>query len=313
MKPVLLATELWGVQISVPTYGVLVTLGMALAIVLVVRQGKRQGLPAEALLDLSWWLLIAGLAGSRLFYVVQNAGDYWQLCSGSGAPRSTGAWLHDCAAPLRLWDGGLVFYGGAICAAAVALRFGRKRAWSFPLLGDLFAPALTAGHAVGRLGCFAAGCCYGKTCAPDSWLGVHFPPGSVAHERLLEAHPSADPAAVTPALFPTQLFESAALVLLFALLLFWRRRQKYTGQLFLLYLAGYAVVRFLVEIYRGDGVRRFVVELPWPALARALGLPPAEPLFLSTSQAVSLVLLAAAVITAHLRGRETARPVAATP
>jgi phosphatidylglycerol---prolipoprotein diacylglyceryl transferase len=312
MKPVLLATKLGGVEIWVPTYGVLVTIGMAVAIVLVVRQGKRQGLPAEALLDLCWWLLLAGLAGSRVFYVVQNAGDYWNLCSGSGAGRSTGAWLRDCAAPLRLWDGGLVFYGGALFAAAVAFRFARKRNWSFPLLGDLFAPALAAGHAIGRLGCFAAGCCYGKACAPGAHLGVQFPPGSVAHERMLEANPGTDPSAATVSLFPTQLMESLALLLLFGFLLWWRRgRQKFTGQLFLLYVAGYSVVRFLVEIYRGDGVRRFVAEVPWPALARALGLPPEEPLFLSTSQAVSLVLLAGAMAATQLVGRRARR--AGTP
>jgi phosphatidylglycerol:prolipoprotein diacylglycerol transferase len=303
MKPTLLATRLGGVEISVPTYGVLVSLGFAIAIVLVVRRGSRQGLPAESLLDLSWWLLISGLAGSRLFYVVQNASDYLGLCTGNGAPRTTAAMLHDCAAPLRLWDGGLVFYGGALAASGVAIFYARRHAWSFALLGDLFAPALAIGHAIGRLGCFAAGCCYGKACPVGAAWGVRFPPGSVAHERLLEAHPGVDPAALTPALYPTQLIESALLLLLFAGLLWWRRRPRFTGQLFLVYVAGYAVIRFFVEIYRGDAVRRFVTEIPWPAAARALGLPADEPLFLSTAQAVSVVLLIAALTTARLGGR----------
>jgi phosphatidylglycerol:prolipoprotein diacylglycerol transferase len=302
MKPTLLAGKLAGVEISVPTYGVLVSIGFALGIVLVVRRGTRQGLPAESLLDLCWWLLVAGLAGSRVFYVVQNAGDYARLCVGNGAARTTQQLLHDCAAPLRLWDGGLVFYGGALAATAVAIYYARKRSWSFPLLGDLFAPALAIGHAVGRLGCWAAGCCYGKACPPGRW-GLHFPPGSVAHERLLEANPGLDPRLTTPAQFPTQLYESALLFALFAGLMWWRRRQRYTGQLFLIYVAGYAVVRFFVEIYRGDSVRRFVAEWPWPTLARALGLPADEPLFLSTSQLVSVVLLTGALITLRVAGR----------
>jgi phosphatidylglycerol:prolipoprotein diacylglycerol transferase len=310
MKPTLLAGRIAGIEVSVPTYGVLVSLGFALAIVLVVRRGTRQGLPAESLLDLCWWLLVAGLVGSRIFYVAQNAGDYARLCLGSGAARTTQQLLHDCAAPLRLWDGGLVFYGGALAATGVAIHFARKRAWSFPLLGDLFAPGLAVGHAIGRLGCWAAGCCYGKVCPPGRW-GLHFPPGSVAHERLLEAHPGLDPAAVTPPLFPTQLYESALLFALFGALMWWRRRQKYTGQLFLVYVAGYAVIRFCVEIYRGDAVRRFVTEIPWPALARALGLPADEPLFLSTSQLVSLVLLAGAVIALRVAGRRLPTPARA--
>jgi phosphatidylglycerol:prolipoprotein diacylglycerol transferase len=302
MRPILFGTRLGGVEISVPTYGVLVTLGFTVGIVLVVRRGKQQGLSGDALLDLSWWLLVTGLVGSRLFYVAQNAGDYALLCAGGGAARTTSAWLHDCAAPLRLWDGGLVFYGGALAATGVAVYYARKRAWSFPLLGDLFAPALAVGHAIGRLGCWAAGCCYGKACPPGSW-GLRFPPGSVAHERLLESHPQLNPTLATPPLLPTQLIESALLFGLFAGLLWWRRRQSFTGQLFLIYVAGYAIIRFFVEIFRGDAVRRFVVELPWPALARALRLPAGEPLFLSTSQAVSLVLLAGAAVALRVSGR----------
>jgi phosphatidylglycerol:prolipoprotein diacylglycerol transferase len=286
MKPTLLAFELAGKHLQLPTYGVLVMLGFVAGIALVVRDGRQRGLPADALLDLSWWILVAGITGSRLLYVVLSPGEL-------AAHVGVGDWLW----PLRIWDGGLVFYGGGIAATGVTAWYAHRRGWRFLDVADLYAPGVALGHVIGRIGCFAAGCCYGKACPPGGALCVHFPPESVAHQQLIASGVSAP-----PPLYPAQLLEAGAILLLFvALRLHHRRQQRRTapaqpGQTFLLYLTGYALLRFLLELYRGDFDRRFLWELSLPSLARALGLPATEPLFLSTSQAVSLALLAAGVV-----------------
>ena len=95
-----------------------------------------------------------------------NAGDYARVClRGDDGIRTAGAVIADCTRILRVWEGGLVFYGGVAGAALVGAVFARREGWSFARVGDLFAPGLALGHAFGRIGCFAAGCCFGKASA----------------------------------------------------------------------------------------------------------------------------------------------------
>jgi phosphatidylglycerol:prolipoprotein diacylglycerol transferase len=316
----------------VPSYGTAVMLGFALATWLAIRQAARLADPAGAgqggapdsgalaitrtdLLDLAFYLLVFGVVGSRLLFVLLNAGDFARLCAGSGDPRPFARAASDCLAPLKIWDGGLVFYGGLLAAAAVTARFVRRRRWSFGVVGDLFAPGLALGHAIGRLGCLGAGCCFGKACAAAGIPCAAFPPGSVAYTHLASfAHLPAG-AAATPPLHPTQLYESAALLALFFVLILWRRRQRFHGQLFLIYLLGYGLLRVAIELFRGDATRRFLFRLESPTLARAISLPPDEPLALSTSQAlgVAVALLAATLLWRRLRDLRAPGPPAAAP
>ncbi|MEO8214668.1 MAG: prolipoprotein diacylglyceryl transferase family protein, partial [Myxococcales bacterium] len=162
MHPALLSARLGGHELGLHTYGVLVALGFAVGIVLFWREGRRQGLDGGRLLDLSFWSVVAGLIGSRLAFVALNAGEFIDACAGqshSGTERISG-----CTAALRFWDGGFVFYGGVVAAGMVVLLFCRSEGWSFWRLGDVAAPTLAIGHAIGRLGCFFAGCCFGKGC-----------------------------------------------------------------------------------------------------------------------------------------------------
>jgi phosphatidylglycerol:prolipoprotein diacylglycerol transferase len=200
LHPVLLDLGL----LQIPTYGVLCATGMLLALWLSVRAGRREQLPAATILDLFFWLLCAGIAGS---------------------------WLLHALLQLPHYSTGFVFYGGAIAAAAALWLFARRRRLDPWRLGDLLAPGAALGHALGRLGCFAAGCCYGKACpAPP---GVHFP------ELDAPAH-------------PTQLYEAAGLVALFFALVALRTRKRFHGAVLLAYAAGYATLRFVVEFWRGD-------------------------------------------------------------
>jgi phosphatidylglycerol:prolipoprotein diacylglycerol transferase len=129
----------------------------------------------------------------------------------------------------------------------------------------------------------------------------------VAYSELVARGTLVAGALCTPGLHPTQLYESAGELLVFlGLLLVWRRR-KFPGVVALAYGAAYGVLRFFVEIFRDDQARGFIFELRLPGLAAALGLPPADPLFLSSAQATSLLLITAAATTYAFLSRRSSR------
>ena len=226
MRPILFTLHVGGRELGLHTYGLLVALGFTLGILLMWRTGKREGFDGGRLLDLAFWGLVAGLAGSRLTYVAVNARAFAEACFGSGTAED--GRIVGCAAALKFWEGGMVFYGGAIASTAVVALFCRREHWSFWRLGDVAAPTLALGHAIGRLGCFFAGCCFGKVCTAP-WA-VSFPPGSVAHDELAATGVISPYASGTPPLHPTQLYEAVGELLIFGLLLYLRRRWRLGGE-----------------------------------------------------------------------------------
>ncbi len=314
MNPILASFPLWGTTVSLPGYGAMVSLGFAVGVVVAVRAAKQAGVDVGVILDLAFAMLVAGVVGARGLFVALSFGDFANVCTGSTWGQNMARpWLtvvRDCTAALRIWEGGLVFYGGAIAATVVAWVMARNRHLAMGIIADLFAPGLALGHGIGRVGCFLAGCCYGKTCAPTgvaARLGLRFPPESVAHADLVRHGLLAPSEPLTPALAPTQLYEAAGDLGIFLGLSWLARRKPGRGTVALAYACAYAALRFGVEIFRGDPARRFVFEFATPALSRALGLPAAEPLFLSTSQAVSVIVAGGAgVLLWRRRGQAEA-------
>ena len=207
------------------TYGVLLALAFLAALVAAARLGARDGLPRERIYDLGLWLLLAALVGSKLLLLVVEP-EYR-------------------AAPLRLLSldflrSGGVFYGGFIGAVLTAYVLVRRYKLPWWRTADAFAPGIALGQAIGRQGCFAAGCCWGKpTTLP--W-GVQFT--ELGHQITgvpTDAH-----------LHPTQLYESFAAFLFFALLVWLHRRKTFDGQIILLYGVLYAATRFTIEFFRDD-------------------------------------------------------------
>jgi phosphatidylglycerol:prolipoprotein diacylglycerol transferase len=183
------------------------------------------------------------------------------------------------------------------------LLFARRKGLRLGDVADVLAPSVSLAHVFGRLGCFLVGCCYGKPWA----AGVPFPPGSIAYSELLARNAVPAGAHLTPALHPTQLYEASGELLIFlGLLLLWRRR-KFLGAVALAYAFAYGMLRFLVEVFRDDQVRGFVLELRLPGLATALGLPPSDSLFLSTAQTTSLALMAGAMLVSLILARRNAQ------
>jgi phosphatidylglycerol:prolipoprotein diacylglycerol transferase len=300
MRPVLVTLHVGAREVGIHTYGLAIALGLAVGIALGAREARRRGLDVGRVLDFAFWGTVAGLVGSRITYGLVNAGDFVRVClRGSDGARGVLGVLSDCTRILHVWEGGLVFYGGVLAAAIVAVVFARRERWSFWVLGDVFAPGVALGHAVGRLGCFAAGCCFGKESGP--W-GVAFPQGSVAFDELAALGALPPGASFTPALHPTQLYEAGGELVIFAILLALRPRlRERPGALLLLYTALYAVLRFVVELFRGDVVRRYVIDLVTPHLAGWLGSPAGEPVLLSVGQLSSLLALAVCAVAAWRR------------
>ena len=226
-------------------------------------EAGRRGWNGGRVLDLAFWLVVSGLVGSRLTYGLVNARSFFHACVDGGGP-----WWRGCTSLLADLGGGpgLLRRRGR-GRGAWRWVFARREGWSFGSVGDLFAPALALGHAFGRLGCFAAGCCFGKETA--SRLGVAFPRGSVAFDVLQRA--GAVPVGAGETARCTRRSStkrpgswrcspcSACCGRAFA---------AGRGALLLCYLGLYALLRFVVEMFRGD-----VLPRHFPSSWRRRGWP----------------------------------------
>jgi len=258
-------------RISLPlhTYGLLIATAFVVGIWLAQREGRRQGQDPERIADLSFWILVAALVGSRVFFILVNLPDYF----GPGAWVTTG--LGRVPRLLAFWEGGLVFYGGFIGAALTAFWYLRRHHMPFLPFADTLIPSVAFGHFLGRLGCFAAGCCWGGTCDPALPWGARFPPESLAYQSFAAREGGARFLASdhlhTLALHPTQLYESLGELLLFAVLvLVVRPRKRFHGQALATWLMAYAVLRTVVETFRGDVERGVYAGLgvgQWTSMA----------------------------------------------
>jgi phosphatidylglycerol---prolipoprotein diacylglyceryl transferase len=230
--------------ITVYTYGVLLAASYLLGLRLAMSRAKRWGLDANRVLDLGIYIIIAALIGAKLLLVVVDRDQF---------ARDPLEWV-------GLFRSGGVFYGGLILAVGVAFWYIARHRLPFWTTCDVFAPGIALGHVTGRLGCLAAGCCYGRS-TELPW-GITF------------TNPLASSLVGTPLnvrLHPTQLYEAGAELLILVLLLVTERRGRpFAGRTFWAYMLLYAISRYVIEFYRGD--------------------PRGMVLGMSTSQLISLIL-----------------------
>lgn len=233
-----------------PSYGLLVTLGFLSGLWLTVRLARREGLNADDVVNLALYCALSGIVGAKLLMFAQDFGYYW---------RNPGEILS-----FSTLQAGGVFYGGLVAALAAAWWYSRKRKLPALPTADVFAPGIALGHAIGRIGCFAAGCCWGVECSRP-WA-VTF--------RNPEANRMFGTPLMTP-LHPTQLYEAGAEALI--ALLVWRRSlaAHRPGSLIGLYLVLYSCARFAIEFVRAhDAPNPFGGPLSasqWIAAALAAG------------------------------------------
>jgi phosphatidylglycerol---prolipoprotein diacylglyceryl transferase len=212
---------------SAPTYGFLVSLGVLTGLWISVRNSRRQGINPDDAWNLGIVAVLAGIVGAKILYII-NDWDFY-----SAHPREIFTWSTMQAAG--------VFSGGLLAALAASAWYIRKRRMPPMATCDAFSPGLAFGHAIGRLGCFAAGCCWGRPTG-HAW-GVTFR-NPLAHE--LVGTP------LNERLEPTQLFEFAVELANFFILTWMLKRKKFDGQVFAAYLILYGVARYFLEYLRDD-------------------------------------------------------------
>ncbi len=210
-------------KFNIYTYGFFLAVAFIVGIYIAKRFAENSDIDPGKMADLCFYTLIGGVVFARLFYVVTNLTLFQGNFSGI----------------FKIWEGGLVFYGGFIGALFTALVYIRYIVHlPFWKIADILAIPVAVGHGIGRIGCFFAGCCYGKTCDLP-WAVVFNHPDTLAQPRGVPLH-------------PTQLY-SVAVNLSMALFLFLiKKRMKFDGQLFWIYILFYGISRFVVEIFRGD-------------------------------------------------------------
>ena len=212
--------------ITVYTYGVLLAAAYLLGLKLAMTRAKTRGLDPNRTLDLGIAIIISALVGAKLLLLLVDFDRFRQ----------------NPAELFSIVRSGGVFYGGLIAAVAVAFWYMRRHRMPLWTTCDVFAPGIALGHAVGRLGCLMAGCCYGRiTSVP--WAITFTNP--IAHDNV--GTPLNEP------LHPTQLYESAAEALILVLLLWTEKKgRRFEGRTFWSYMVLYGISRFVIEFFRGD-------------------------------------------------------------
>jgi phosphatidylglycerol:prolipoprotein diacylglycerol transferase len=211
--------------LTVHTYGFCMALGVAMALWFLTFQAKRQRLDPARLLDAAFFIIIVSLVGAKLillfgdlsFYLKNPKQLFWIARSGG------------------------VFQGGLAFGIVFALWYFRRKKIPTWKVADIAAAAIALGHGFGRIGCFMAGCCYGKECQLP-WAATFHDP--YAHD--LTGIP------LGTALHPVQIYESILNFLNFGFLALLLRRKKFDGQVFPVYIINYSIIRYFTEFFRGD-------------------------------------------------------------
>jgi phosphatidylglycerol:prolipoprotein diacylglycerol transferase len=239
------------------SYGVLLAAAYLLGLQFALIRARSRGLNPQRVMDLGIWVIVSALVGAKLLLLVT---DFHQFTK---SPRAL----------IDLVRSAGVFYGGLITAVVVAVVY--MRSYKMPLwtTTDVFAPGVALGHAVGRLGCLMAGCCFGRPTSVPWSITFHSPTAAIETGTPLDQP-----------LHPTQLYEAGAeLAILGVLLWLERRGRPFPGRTFWSYMLLYALARFVIEFYRGDP-------------RGAVGI-------FSTSQFVSIILAPLAIVMLVLLGR----------
>jgi phosphatidylglycerol:prolipoprotein diacylglycerol transferase len=209
------------------TYGVLLAAAYLLGLQFALVRARARGLDANRVMDLGIWIILSALVGAKLLLV---AVEWRRFSAGPGEL-------------LNVVRSGGVFYGGLITAVVVALLYLRRHRMPIWTTTDVFAPGIALGHVIGRMGCFFAGCCFGRPTTV---------PWAVTFQSDFAAQNVGTRTGVP--LHPTQLYEAGAELLILGFLLALERRsgRAFPGRTFWTYILLYGISRFIIEFYRGD-------------------------------------------------------------
>lgn len=211
--------------LTIHTYGFLMAVGVALGLWFIYVQAKKAGLDANRVMDAAFYTIIVSLIGAKVLLFVSNISYYVSY------PKEL----------FSLARSGGVFQGGLLFGTVYALWYFHRKKIPTWRTADIIGPALAMGHGFGRIGCFSAGCCYGRECAaPWAVTFNNQYAGQLTGVKL-----------GTP-LHPVQLYEAALNFLNFAVLFVILKKKKFDGQVFAFYIFNYSIIRFITEYFRGD-------------------------------------------------------------
>jgi phosphatidylglycerol---prolipoprotein diacylglyceryl transferase len=208
-------------SLPIRSYEVLVAIGFLIALYIAIQRAKKKNIPFRFILDLGLYVLISGFVGARIFYILQHIRSYDSLSNAFSS----------------IWEGGLTYYGGFVLASFVGFIYLRSIRLPIAEVMDIIAPSLALGEGIARIGCFLAGCCFGKpTNLP---CGVTFPENTLT-------------GIITDSqkVHPTQLYSSVILFCIFIILIIFQKYAKFSGQLFLSYMIMYSIYRFSIDFLR---------------------------------------------------------------
>lgn len=221
--------EFFGLRI--PLYGVMTMFGYLAAMLYCLKQRPKIDISKDELFDIMFFIVLGAILGGKLFFIIFN----WDAFAASTLIEK-----------IRY---GFVFFGGFIGAITTGLILARVKKLPFFKFADFFAPAIALGHAIGRIGCFCAGCCYGKV--SHSFLSVKFHnPECLVPYHLHDI-----------GLYPTQLMEPLGNFILFFILLTVFNKKHKEGTVIASYIIGYGLIRFIVEFFRGDDRGAYILGL----------------------------------------------------
>lgn len=235
---------------DIPSYGLMMALAFLSAIGISYYRTKKAGLDTDKLLNLALISIISGVIGSYLLYIFVT----YPISEIIGCIKDGSFTVFK--------NGGLVFYGGLILAIILDVLYAKKAKLKISDYASVIIPSIPFAHAIGRIGCFLAGCCYGRVC--DT-------PFSVIYTEPISDVPIGVP------VFPVQLLEAACNILVFVILIVYTAKRLKTFSVLFLYLGLYSIERFILEYFRSDEIRGILFGL-------------------STSQWISILLFAGSIV-----------------
>lgn len=225
MHPILIDVGFFQIR----SYGFMLAFSFLVGIYVAGYRARRFGVNPQHILDLSVYIILAAVVGSRLLYVVFHLGEFDSFFD-----------------IFALWQGGATFYGGMLLAMLVSYAYVNKKGLSYLQVADIMAPSIALGLVFTRIGCFLSGCCYGKPTTLG--IGVVFPADCPAGHSA--AAVAGQLGVTTVALHPTQLYASAYGLVIFLLLILLQRRLMKRGATFGALLVLYGIARFTVDFFR---------------------------------------------------------------
>lgn len=243
------------------SFGVMQAIAYITAIYIALYYGKKRGFDQDKLIDLALWIVLGAIIGARFWFVL----EMWEL------------YANDIGSIFKIWEGGLVFYGGFIGGIVALIVYTRKNRWNLITILDIFAPSLPIGIAIGRIGCFLNGCCYGKICYNGgiSFPAKNFPPpyADQLHKGLINIG-----AKESLPVIPTQLYSSLDNLIIFLVLIFLASRIKIKGILIATLFVLYGLHRFIIDYFRAYSGTAFILK------------------FITLSQFLSLIIIITGIV-----------------